>query len=51
MFWLSLLVVVSCIVGAVRAGLNYSDFAVVVDSGSFSSTGAVEDLVRDLSSR
>lgn len=34
-----------------RAGLNYSEFAVVADYGSFRSTGRVEDIVMDLSSR
>lgn len=38
-------------VGFHRAGLNYSEFSVVADHGSFRSTGRVEDIVMDLSSR
>ena len=48
---LSLLVVVFVSVDFPRTGLNYSEFTVVTDHGSFRTTEGVKAIVEDLSSR
>lgn len=43
--------VTALVIGHARTGLNYSDFAVVTEEGSFGTTRQVASIVKDLLNR